>query len=106
MNLQHIRTGYETLETHVLLKIVLVANSLVLALPSVAQTTPTATTPTTTTPAPNQAKPRKPKKLCRVEGMTGSHFSNSVCRTAEEWDEIDGRAAVDIDSIRSSSKSR
>ncbi|WP_447762148.1 hypothetical protein [Sphingopyxis panaciterrae] len=43
--------------------------------------------PATATPAPApQVKPKKPKKICRANGATGTRMKSSTCKTQEEWD--------------------
>jgi hypothetical protein len=43
--------------------------------------------PAAATPAPTtQVKPKKPKKICRSNGATGTRMKSSTCKTQEEWD--------------------
>jgi len=43
--------------------------------------------PATTTPAPaTEVKPKKPKKICRSNGATGTRMKSSTCKTQAEWD--------------------
>ena len=51
-----------------------------------AQEPTTATPPNTTVTAP--AKPKKEKKVCRERMRSGSHLSNIVCKTPEQWAEL------------------
>jgi hypothetical protein len=46
-------------------------------------------------PASTQAKPAKPKvkRVCRERMRSGSHLSNVVCKTPEEW----ARLQADVD---------
>jgi hypothetical protein len=39
--------------------------------------------------APPPAKPLKEKKICRRDASTGSILPKTVCRTQNEWDDID-----------------
>jgi hypothetical protein len=59
---------------------ILVLASLSLATPLCAQTEP-APAPA----APEQAKAKKPRKICHEVGATGTRFTRTVCRTADEW---------------------
>jgi len=40
-------------------------------------------------PPPPVAKPAKEKKVCRHDASTGSILPKTVCRTQNEWDDID-----------------
>jgi hypothetical protein len=72
-----------------ILALCLASGALVLAGTAAAQTsTPTtATPPNTTVTAP--AKPKKEKRVCRERGRSGSHLSNIVCKTPEQWAELE-----------------
>lgn len=37
-------------------------------------------------PATSEAKPAKPKKICRSQKNTGSRLGSRICKTQEEWD--------------------
>ena len=61
-------------------KLMALAATVSVALPAVAQTADPAT------PAP-----KKEKKICRREAVTGSYLgANQVCHTRSEWQKIDG----------------
>jgi hypothetical protein len=66
----------------------LAAGTLGAAGAAAAQTSaPTTATPeTTTVTAP--AKSKKEKKVCRERGRSGSHLANVVCKTPEQWAEL------------------
>lgn len=57
---------------------------MVSALLSAAQAAPPAAAP-----PPPVAKPAKEKKVCRHDASTGSILPKTVCRTQNEWDDID-----------------
>ena len=63
----------------------LAVGSLGIASAATAQdSTPTTATPATTTvTAP--AKPAKQKRVCRERHRSGSHLTNVVCKTPDEW---------------------
>lgn len=44
-----------------------------------------AQTPATTSTEATPVKPKKPKRVCRERGRPGSHLSNVVCKTPDEW---------------------
>lgn len=46
-------------------------------------------TPAAAAPAQPIAKPAKEKKVCRHDASTGSILPKTVCRTQNEWDDID-----------------
>lgn len=46
------------------------------------------------------SKPKKPKKICRETGPTGTRMSKKKCMTAEEWLEHDNAAQMNIDGIK------
>ena len=46
---------------------------------------PTTATPATTVVSAPRAKTKKPQRVCRERQRSGSHLSNIVCKTAEEW---------------------
>ncbi len=48
---------------------------------------PTTATPETTTVTAPAAK-AKEKKVCRERGRAGSHLTNIVCKTPEQWAEL------------------
>jgi hypothetical protein len=58
---------------------------LIIATPAFAQT---ASTDTLTASADAGAKP---KKICRKFAVTGQRIARSVCNTADQWAELDGR---------------
>lgn len=35
---------------------------------------------------PNEAKPEKPKMVCRADKASGSRLKNRICMTQEQWD--------------------
>lgn len=49
---------------------------------------PTVATPEDTTVTAPGAKPKKDKKVCRERMRSGSHLSNIVCKTPEQWAEL------------------
>ena len=62
----------------------LLAALLVASDPAVAAQQPVAAVPAAA-PAP-AAKPAKPKLICKsLDADTGTHMSNRVCKTKEEW---------------------
>ena len=64
----------------------LAATGLAIAGAAAAQaSTPTSATPETTMVTAPGAKPKKPKRVCRERGRSGSHLTNVVCKTPEEW---------------------
>ena len=44
--------------------------------------------PTPASTAGTPAKAKKPKKICRERGSAGSRLSNMVCKTPEEWAQL------------------
>jgi hypothetical protein len=65
-----------------ILALCLSAGALVLAGGAAARTsTPTPATPGTTV----VTAPAKVKRVCRERGRAGSHITNVVCKTPEEW---------------------
>lgn len=53
-----------------------------------------ASTEAESNPPKQEAKPEKPKKICRSVVVTGSIMPSSICKTKEEWAEIT-RARID-----------
>lgn len=52
-------------------------------------------TPASGTVVVAEAKPQKPKKICRpVENLTGSRISKSICKTKEQWEQ--GESAMEL----------
>lgn len=37
-------------------------------------------------PTTSEAKPAKPKMVCRANKSTGSRLKSRICKTLEEWD--------------------
>jgi len=37
-------------------------------------------------PQTSEAKPAKPKMICRANKSTGSRLKSRICKTQEEWD--------------------
>jgi hypothetical protein len=46
---------------------------------------PVEATPSTTMVTAPGAKPKKEKRVCRERMRSGSHLSNVVCKTPDEW---------------------
>ncbi len=38
-------------------------------------------------------KPKKERKICRLDDMISSHIPKKICKTADEWREIDSAKA-------------
>ena len=53
---------------------------------------PEAATPAQTT---SEAKPAKPKMVCRANKSTGSRLKSRVCKTQQEWDGQGGDLRTD-----------
>jgi len=49
---------------------------------------PTIATPSTTIVTAPDSKAKKEKKVCRERGRSGSHLTNIVCKTPEQWAEL------------------
>ena len=50
-------------------------------------------------PATNEAKPAKPKMVCRADRSSGSRLKNRICMTQEQWDAQKGNIQ-DSDAMR------
>jgi hypothetical protein len=62
-----------------------------LAMPGTARaqiSTPTSATPPDTTVTAPGARAKKPQRVCRERSRPGSHLSNVVCKTPEEWAQL------------------
>lgn len=54
------------------------------------------------TPTENgEAKPVKPKKICRAGAETGSRLTAKICKTQAEWDAQAGADAAELSRARS-----
>jgi hypothetical protein len=49
---------------------------------------PTIATPEDTTVTAPRAQPKKDKKVCRERMRSGSHLTNIVCKTPEQWAQL------------------
>lgn len=49
---------------------------------------PTVATPSTTIVTAPDAKAKKDKKVCKERMRSGSHLTNIVCKTPEQWAEL------------------
>jgi hypothetical protein len=47
-------------------------------------------------PAPTQAKPEKPKKVCKTIAMTGSRLGRRECKTKEQWQQAEYAAELSV----------
>lgn len=68
--------------------------TLVLSL-ALSAATPEAAAP----PATSEAKPAKPKMVCRADRSSGSRLKNRICMTQEQWDAQKGNIQ-DSDAMR------
>jgi hypothetical protein len=59
--------------------------------------TPTIATPEDTTVTAPGAKPKKEKKVCRERMRSGSHLPNIVCKTPEQWAELQEQLDTDAE---------
>lgn len=71
-----------------------IALLLLAASPEVSADTPAADT--------TQAKPTKPKKICRSGGATGSRLPSKICKTQAEWDALMESDTATLDGKRGS----
>jgi hypothetical protein len=53
----------------------------------------------TNTDTPAKTTPVTNGRICRTEDMTGSHFTQKVCRTRSEWMQIDAGNEADTDKV-------
>ena len=50
----------------------------------------------TSAPPPAEAKPEKPKKICKTINMTGSRVGRRECRTIEQWTQAESASELTV----------
>ena len=72
----------------------LISLAIALAVSSTSNTDTSVGTKIADAPAATEAKPKKPKKICKAVTVTGSRLGKRECKTVEQWEM--GESAMEL----------